>query len=416
MSSVIPSPALPLEVLEHITDWIGKWPTHVYNMERNEFVWSESRDATLLACALTCHAWYFRSRLNLLRSIRFPSRERLAKFTAFLAAKPHFGEYVASIYIENELGSNSHKAVPPVAPFPLMLARYLPQLGFLQFKLSTFPLVHNSFYLGLSEFTSLVHLSVRSINFRSVEDFGRLAFGFPNLQILSCTNIQWTKNRFDPLVIRRHGPHTHLTDLHVMGLPASIADIFRVFVDATAGASLRDIKLYTSVPLQDMETIGLGRLWQAAGASLRLVEFGVFANVNLDAEKLKNTVEQHLSLAQNVNLTSLTMGLMVGNDPDYSWLPVFLSQITSREFHEIIFNVWIPPQFHGDPNIEGIIQRVLDLIHCNLIEETLSLTKFAKLQSVTFKIPRTTEVWKWDEALLTRLPKLHTRNILHCSA
>ncbi|GBE80734.1 hypothetical protein SCP_0304530 [Sparassis crispa] len=42
MSSVIPSPALPLEVLEHITDWIGKWPTHVYNMERNEFVWSES--------------------------------------------------------------------------------------------------------------------------------------------------------------------------------------------------------------------------------------------------------------------------------------------------------------------------------------------------------------------------------------
>ncbi|GBE80735.1 hypothetical protein SCP_0304540 [Sparassis crispa] len=201
-----------------------------------------------------------------------------------------------------------------------------------------------------------------------------------------------------------------------MGLPASIADIFRVFVDATAGASLRDIKLYTSVPLQDMETIGLGRLWQAAGASLRLVEFGVFANVNLDAEKLKNTVEQHLSLAQNVNLTSLTMGLMVGNDPDYSWLPVFLSQITSREFHEIIFNVWIPPQFHGDPNIEGIIQRVLDLIHCNLIEETLSLTKFAKLQSVTFKIPRTTEVWKWDEALLTRLPKLHTRNILHCSA
>ncbi|KAH9949116.1 hypothetical protein B0H21DRAFT_173028 [Amylocystis lapponica] len=179
-------PVLPLEITDHIIDYL------------------RGRSTALCNCALTCHAWLPRSRYNLFLKMfigSFASLEALVSVSRMPHMLPHFKElYQLRLHTSDVWWPpESRHVMRPITdrPFVHLLPLFFPQL--LQtakvLKIcftdwSAFP-SHPATQFHQSTLPSLTHLTLNSCTFGSLNQCVRLISAFPSLSHLSLFDIAW---------------------------------------------------------------------------------------------------------------------------------------------------------------------------------------------------------------------------------
>ena len=243
-------PELPLDVYELIIDFV--WP---------------DREA-LLACALTCRAWYARSRSNLFYRVELYNLNQLSQFSAQLAADKRIGHALRELYV-----TPYHAQSQLLGEFPFALAGQLPAVSRLRIDIRRdfYPYIHPEFYSSLSRFASVTTLELWRVQFPTLGDFAALVCALPGLRSLACWRVDWVKKTYDARALRDCKQCLKLNSLELRDMDWSEAFADWLFMAVTV-QDLRSISVL-GVDTKDVEYIE--HLLEAAGPSVRCLDIGI---------------------------------------------------------------------------------------------------------------------------------------------
>ncbi|KAI0948145.1 hypothetical protein AcW1_009736 [Taiwanofungus camphoratus] len=399
--------AFPIEIFEEFIAFLV--PTH------------EDCRKALLACALTCRAWYWPSRVHLLTFIHFASHEKLLRLSKMITLHTHLGPLVKRVTCSGEDSL--------IRLFAVMFARRLTGVEHIGVSDATWccAVVRPSVYRALSTFTSVKAISLYGVHFCTTHQFLRLIRNLPNLKALSCAHTSCRKTAYNAQHLRRFKFGTKLTQLQLQINSGTDGRSLVIPLNVMAlDRDLENVVLYFP-SVAEIATSRAGCLLKAAGESLLEVNL----KLGLRSDLLRpsdQTVAQELNLSANINLERFYLTVFGnlestprGSNLDLNWLPQLLSHITSKQLCHVLllFVVCLGPGVHyaADETLKALDHQL-----CASIDNVLSCTKFSKLRQVVFhliwiaygdNVPRVYphEV-EWRSKLMLRLPKLSAQGIL----
>lgn len=245
-----PLPELPLDVYELIIDFV--WP---------------DRDA-LLACALTCRAWYARSRANLFYRVELYNLAQLSQYSAQLAADARVGHALRELYV-----TPYHAQSQLLGEFPFALAGKLPAVSRLRIDIRRdfYPYIAPGFHTALARFSSVTTLELWRVQFPTLGDFSALVCALPGLRSLACWMVDWVKKTYDAGALRDRKQCLKLHSLELRDMDWSDAFADWLFMAVTV-QHLRKVSVL-GVATKDVEYIE--HLLEAAGSCVRSLDIGI---------------------------------------------------------------------------------------------------------------------------------------------
>jgi len=229
--------------------------------------------------------------------------------------------------------------------------------------------------------------------------------------------------------LRPSGSISRLTRIDLDGRSMAVLIDFLISIDIAA--VLKEIWLgyYEPISLRDFRSLGIPRLLEAAGTSLRVLDialanFDVSANASSDvldtaATPAGNEIDIasfHLDVGHNPGLEQLRLRAQVQPLADYSWIYNSLCNISSTKVNEvyILFDIR-----RHEPHA-AILNEILDVFSPQkyvLIDDLLSSSQFSGLAHVAFScwaapgsiLP---DQLQWYSFLSSMLPKLYARRVL----
>ncbi|GBE86779.1 RuvB-like helicase 1 [Sparassis crispa] len=315
---IMPS-TFPIEIFEQVIDEVAdngvllcrhddlfSWRER----QSDVIAWGESR-RDMMACAVTCTAWYPRSLLNLMSLVVLRNTRQLAGFAKLIRTKPSLDKLVQSILLRP---SPARSGGTHVAEFPLLLARKLRKLRLLEVTHTDWrtTLTHNSFFMCLSEFISVTSVRLVRVHFRSLHDLGRFICAFPLLSSLSCRDVTWDNNVYNLQVLRRFAVRMNGVELLDLNLdPRYAANAVKFWETIMIPNSLRSVMVVGNFLTMDaIMDMNLGCLWASADAALRRVGVALdMQEIGLDVERSRFLVAHYLNLSHNAYLEFLQIDL-----------------------------------------------------------------------------------------------------------
>ena len=243
-------PELPLDVYELIIDFV--WP---------------DRDA-LLACALTCRAWYARSRSNLFYRVELYNLAQLSQYSTRLAADARVGHALRELYV-----TPYHAQSQLLGEFPFVLAGQLPAVSRLRIDIRRdfYPYIAPDFHSALARFSSVTTLELWRVQFPTLGDFSALVCALPGLRSLALWMVDWVKKTYDEGALRERKQCLRLHSLELRDMEWSEAFADWLFMAVTV-RDLRNVSVM-GVATKDVEYIE--HLLEAAGSSVRCLDIGI---------------------------------------------------------------------------------------------------------------------------------------------
>ncbi|CCL98819.1 uncharacterized protein FIBRA_00824 [Fibroporia radiculosa] len=377
-------PVLPTEVWEQVIDWMP-----IVSWYRRD----------LISCALTCRAWLPRSRIYLYRKVTLRNARHLRAFVQLLKAEVGLNPCVEELHLEYPLSSGH----PPTRDFlglsfPLMLARKLTMIKLLRLSYSggtwAFRPPVPEFWVAMGEFKSVTTLYLGKLRFPTWTTFGQLVSSLPNLSVLICENITSPLDKYTPQAF-------------VPGSPVKLKHIALQQIDITNNVvgSLLACTPVSGVERLVIDTIHveqvehLAKLLDAAGGSLLHLEISVSRGTQ--KKPLEVAIEDHRFVMSNTSLQSVRFRRW----DDGGWIAMLLSHLNSRTISTvtIVFNSY------------EISDWLLDQLDCNRLDEALSQSKYAELQSLVFEYDWSLAAGRvryLEMELQRRLPRAFKREIL----
>ena len=146
----------------------------------------------MVACALTCKAWYHRSWFYLLGDLHIRDRSEVLQLHSRLRAEPRLGTSAKFATITGSEDTDARQRLLHLGTFAMMLARYLHKLETISVRDSewTRGAVQVDHVRCLGAFASLVSLCVSNVVFASVSQLASLISAVPTLVHLRCDNLQ----------------------------------------------------------------------------------------------------------------------------------------------------------------------------------------------------------------------------------
>ncbi|KAF9811781.1 hypothetical protein IEO21_06437 [Rhodonia placenta] len=411
-------PPLPLEVFEYIIDIIAEELTHV------------NRYHNLLACALTCRAWYPRSRTRLLEDITIDERWQLVGFTRMLKTRPALAQRIYGLCISGrrqdlmrEDPRKSHSpSTSPLVQFPLMLARKLPSLEALTFDDIYFVDEHDPSFVGcfrcLSEFTSVTKLTLTGAHFTSPLPLMRLLSSLPNLAWFSCGAVMFLDLAPGPnIVVLQSASRIKLSYLSMGPGTTDVRTIIDLLTETGMVSSITrfDTDANGQFSIELMEEAGIFRILELAAPPLKEIRLHLFASHHV-TETANRVVEERARLfIPALRILSITLVPYLSMSATHNnWVVNLFSKIPSNKVLDVV--LLIKPGNRTAANVFAIF----DAEQWSLIDEKLSRS-LAPSRSKGLKV----EMDVMDknaasrrladelrEGALARLPRLHFRRML----
>ncbi len=214
----VPSPRVPLELLELIVDYIRD-----DDVDDMDFCSDFDEYRTLRACCLVCRTLLPRSRGNLLRRVRIMDMRQLASFAWMIDTVVEHRPLVRELTVL----SIAEKPSPAESCAPV-LASKLPQLRCLRLRTEMGPVLdptmrpvlemHRGAFASLSSFKQLDELQLFGLRFSQFKHFLRLVSSAPQLSVLQCMQLWFNPPKTgstSDLFIPTHPPVHRLRLYHV---------------------------------------------------------------------------------------------------------------------------------------------------------------------------------------------------------
>ncbi|KAI0940845.1 hypothetical protein AcV7_003112 [Taiwanofungus camphoratus] len=264
---------------------------------------------SLFACALTCHSWSACS-VNHIAALQKLNIQNRAQFDN-LVLPALYGEHTRRQYfshvrnlIISEDGQRPYAHIIPHVLGISMSALERMTIRDADFASAKAPL-HFSFFLSLSQFTTMTNLNLSVCKFQTIGELQRLICSLPSLSWLSLRSVEWT----NPSQSSRHGfgllstAKLQLTSLTLWSMGAEeingICDWFTAMENPLALQSLA-----LGRPHHTGWQFSFASLLRAAGPSLRHLRI-----------PLVSKDDDHRGWAPKLSLTSL----VVSPSNDVSW-------------------------------------------------------------------------------------------------
>ncbi|EED77586.1 predicted protein [Postia placenta Mad-698-R] len=349
-----------------------------------DFVWPDR--PTLVACALTCRAWTPKSRRNLFYSLDFHSTKQLTRLSRLLKTRPNLVNLVKQLSVAPDA---AHLNLASAFPFPL--ARKLTRVEHLRVLgiSRNFPCLDPSFTAALHEFKSITRLEITRTIFPSLVVFGRLLFALPNLSVLICASVRWTKAEYKASMIPPMAAPLKLICMS-MSFAYWSTDLVDWLLAVVSHESLSIINL-RRIWMKDMKIIE--KILSTVGPSLRHLVIG--------CDILKADEEIHYpSLERNTRLRVIHLEFRAKGE----WIPEMLSRVPFADLCQV--NIMCAGK---------IASTDLDRIDCTRIDGLLSHKKFAKLEAVVFQYHNyvaTGWIAWWQVEIPRRFPRLWSKGLI----
>ncbi|KAF8478790.1 hypothetical protein JB92DRAFT_3149561 [Gautieria morchelliformis] len=351
---------------------------------------------SLRACCLTCRSWVPRARFHIFRNIVLSAKHADA-LAMILKKSPHILSLVRSLTIYGHPEGILAKrldyldvAIPLIAPKLIRLKTLRVERMTLAHQhpkvLST--LIHNV--------STLQELRIATVEFNRFRDLAALIVAHPFLQCLDLGYIWWTSVReeshwenvfqeYPDLRSRLRCFKLDHISLSVLDWMSSYYHILPVHTVTQSIISISDIS-------------HMARLFQTIGSSLEHLHFCIYQNI------LETPVRAKMDLlSSNTGLRTLTFDSFVHSRPraePYAWLPVLLSQVTSRYIEEITFVFsW---------NQVNLIET-MDL---KLVQDIITKPVFSGLKRVIFQWRGPVDPVEASQAIRARMDKLDGMGLL----
>ncbi len=180
---------LPLEVCERIIDCVPSLKVADNSAHEN----NKLRRNTLVACALTCRAWLFRSRHHLHFSISIYDKVEFDHFVALLNQTPEIASFVVHLTTGTRAQKDKLQEWSHLVPFSL--ASPLSKLKTVLFNNCDWRNLHPSFLMMTAQFTSVTRMTLQDLKLGSSRELVQLIFSFSSLIELTVRGVECIRNR-----------------------------------------------------------------------------------------------------------------------------------------------------------------------------------------------------------------------------
>ncbi|KAH9941415.1 hypothetical protein B0H21DRAFT_824489 [Amylocystis lapponica] len=161
-------PHIPIEICERVIDDL------------------HDQRHTLLACALTCHAWLPRSRYHLFHNFEIWSYDEVNRLDRLRTERPQLSALVKQLTVVHSYESDV------LQMFPATLAQALPSVAALHIASCCSPPIslNATFLRTVSHFAAVAELHLDRLRFIGLADVARLVCALPALAVLRCRRLR----------------------------------------------------------------------------------------------------------------------------------------------------------------------------------------------------------------------------------
>ncbi|OSX57072.1 hypothetical protein POSPLADRAFT_1036966 [Postia placenta MAD-698-R-SB12] len=422
-------PPLPVETWDHVIDYLRYWG-----------LWDD-----LAACSLVCRRWRARSQSHLARRVRLLRRGDVVTLSREIRSGIRTSDTLKVTDIEVTVKNSlfgKRDTISHLGTFVPALAGRFANLMRLYLK-GDWPagMMHQDFFIHLSAFSSITHLSLVELHLPNVSVFGRMVCALPNLVSIKCHRCTVTagldvgeETPGQPGIVppRYAVFRSRSLKLQQFGYKfAAHSDIMQFMTICGWNTGLEDISLDWSF-LDDPETPLIAPFLAGARESLRSLTFAV-----------AGPHQPHDRTIGSRRLTTLTIWLAqsvmrVQGSGEY-WMARLLSHIKS----EVIRDVTIVLDTHEDSwqqedrttRVASLTERLpmslyrwvdsdparhLSKHRCSQIEDVLLLPQYATLERVVVEYRYRQEnsgslsigETQWSTVMQARFPRLYKQGLL----
>ncbi|KAI0330025.1 hypothetical protein GY45DRAFT_1303713 [Cubamyces sp. BRFM 1775] len=173
---------------------MSTFPQEIYDIIIDK---SRRSSSTLLQCALTCRAWFPRSRYNLYHTTILRQGEQLYGFSRTLASSPQIADLVQELvlapphYDQPTIVRSAAAVLAYKLPYVRKISIVQPAFTYPDVRGHIEISLRTACYLAL--FPRLTHLSLIDVALSSYLDFVRVITALPCLTSLECRSILWER-------------------------------------------------------------------------------------------------------------------------------------------------------------------------------------------------------------------------------
>jgi len=282
--------------------------------------------------------------------------------------------------------------------------------------------MHADIFRDLATWSKLTYLVLKDVAFPTIATFARLLLSIPNLDSLSCWQVTFARQGFDPHVF----PPTILTRLKLsrlvlrkpsaflLDIAALLCNISPGILDISIGAPRgRHDPQVVDWCMEDIEASGAQSLLHSLGA-LRRMYGSVISSPSTAPHEPQS--ECHLDLSHNSKLEEIDLSMKTGHESaDFDWFTRSLSSVTSsllRRIHLELDICSLSDLSEIAAVLEGISHK-----HCPKLDHLLASPSFQNLQEFSFDLMIPFDHFDsckliWPHMLSAGLPVTQKRGIL----
>ncbi|KAF7791085.1 hypothetical protein EIP86_002046 [Pleurotus ostreatoroseus] len=388
---MLPLKILPLEVYERAIDAT----LHLKTSENSTIENARLRRTTLLACALTCKAWLFRSRYHLHREVQIFDKCQLDRFVAVLRNEPNIGQFVRTFVVGSRPQAGKVKQWAHL--IPLYLAEFMHGLKVFIVNGCDWRVLHPSFLMKAAKFVTVTKLVMHTVKLGTSRELTKLVFSFPNLRELTVQDTQCAKNR--PCQLFKNA--RRCLPLEFLFFRRALLGYFMLELLGETGsnASIHSLELEFATDTPEIETICD---FIKGCASLRFA----FLQVPLGVDKVELDVYKSLSLSNAICLRRLKFSSNL-SPSIFSLLVQMLRTAPIGAITDIFILFWT----EWTPSLEQKI-KALEAIDWTPLDNALSATRYKALEHLCIQVVYMRGLSALPTFLEQKLPKLHKKGVL----
>lgn len=399
---------VPLEVCERVINAVSLLKVTDNLTIANQ----ELRRNTLLACALTCRAWLFRSRYHLHRDVKMFDKHQLERFVGVLRDTPDIQTFVCTL----STGSRPQrgKIEEWLHLIPLYLAIVLRNLYTLRIHNCDWRALHPSFFMAIKHFTAVTSLTLQTVKLGTSRELVKLVFAFPSLTELTIREVQCIKDRPCRLFKRakRQLPLQFLLFRRgLIGFP-----LLQLLDETGSNSLIHSLDMELNPEAAEMGASG-GFLKGCIAIRFLFIQIplvvkecgtSVFLRYAVDSANTTtdHTVFTHVSVEHARHLKKFKYSSIL-SPSNFAFLVHILGTVPPGAISKIFVKFW----GGWNPKLETKMQAMQE-IDWNSLDLVLSSTRYSTLTDLCIEIDYLDGLNALPEFLRKQLPRLHKKGVL----
>ena len=353
---------------------------------------------SLQACCLTSREFLPGARFHIFHDVLLQGPDRANAFVEALKGSPHISSFVKILEMEVDLFSIPEKSYYLDTVLPIIASKLTMLRSFRIGNVTLDDANRKALSALIYQFPALKELQISWVTIERFRDLAALIVAHPLLECLDLRHVSWkgsikVPSHWEHVFQSYPDSHSQLRRLSLDDTPSDVVDWM------LSHYRVLPVHTVTHITINSRQLPQMAKFLNAIGSSLKHLTFGIDSLSPLDLRGSLYFYETGLILTQfselanaalissNTCLCSLTINHLLPRRISHAWIPILLSQVTSRDIKVVTFVLW-----------DKLV--VLEAMDLERIQDILTKGVFRGLDKVVFRMNRVDpveggrEIWR----------------------